>query len=217
MRKKSLILHKQEKSQIIPNHFEELKPPNLKSWNHWQHRNEPVMHGARRTTCWQADPLQHHGSIDMMTPQSSRGHASSAPLLLACSVALASVFLSLSLCLSQMLFCVSRLQVFKNVWTILDFFFYANLWFWTCGVCAVPVLLPTLLLSNDKNFCHSFFLIEFTLLFTLFLAEYIVICVSAILTVCVSIYFVFIWDFEYCVVEFFEILNIVLLSIYLIL
>ena len=171
------------------------------------------MHGARRTACWQADPLQHHSSIDVMTLQSSRGHASSAPLLLACSVAPAPVFF-FSLSLSQMLFCVSTLQVFKNVWTILDFFFYANLWLWTCGICAVPVLLPTLLLSNDKNFCHSFFLIEFTLLFTLFLAEYIVICVSAILTVCVSIYFVFIWDFEYCVVEYlFDTLNFVFLCV----
>ena len=47
--------------------------------------------------------------------------------------------------------------------------------------------------------------------------EYIVICVSDILIVCVSIYFVFIWDFKYYVIEYFEILNVVLLSIYLIL
>ena len=38
---------------------------------------------------------------------------------------------------------------------------------------------------------------------------------SAVLFVFVSTYFVFIWDFEYCVVELFEILNVVLLSIYL--
>ena len=64
-------------------------------------------------------------------------------------------------------------------------------------MCAVPVLLPTLLLSNDKkilsfSFCLSFFFIEFSLLFTLFFDVYIVICVSVVLIVCMSIYFVFI-------------------------
>uniref|UniRef100_A0A2N9EEQ0 Uncharacterized protein n=1 Tax=Fagus sylvatica TaxID=28930 RepID=A0A2N9EEQ0_FAGSY len=46
------------------------------------HRNEPVTHGARHT-----DPRRHCGSINTMTPQSSRDHTSSAPRLLACSVA----------------------------------------------------------------------------------------------------------------------------------
>jgi hypothetical protein len=63
--------------------------------------------------------------------------------------------------------------------------------------CVCYCLLPTLLLSNDKiflsfSFCLSLFFIEFSLLFTLFFTVYIVICVSAILIVCVSIYFVFI-------------------------
>ena len=73
--------------------------------------------------------------------------------------------------------------MFKNV------FFYANLWLW-CVMCVV--LLPTLLMFLSFTFCLSFFLIELSLLFTLFLTEYIVICVSSVLTMCERIYFVFI-------------------------
>ena len=77
------------------------------------------------------------------------------------------------------------------------------------------VLLPTLLKFLSFAFCLSFFLIELSLLFILFLTEYIVICVSAVMTMYERIYLVFILNFECCVVEFFKILNVVLLSIYL--
>ena len=68
----------------------------------------------------------------------------------------------------------------------LDFFFYANL----CGcelvVCAVHVVLPTLLLSNDKEFCLLVFVFFFFFLIVIafYLTEYSVICVIAVLTVC---------------------------------
>jgi hypothetical protein len=62
-----------------------------------------------------------------------------------------------------------------------------------CGVyCAVAYLTKKFFFFFFSfSFYLSFFLIELSLLFTHFLTEYIVICVSVVLTVCVSIYFVF--------------------------
>ena len=48
-------------------------------------------------------------------------------------------------------------------------------------VCAVHVVLPTLLLSNDKEFCLFFI---FLIVIAFYLTEYSVICVIAVLTVC---------------------------------
>uniref|UniRef100_A0A2N9ET61 Reverse transcriptase Ty1/copia-type domain-containing protein n=1 Tax=Fagus sylvatica TaxID=28930 RepID=A0A2N9ET61_FAGSY len=70
-----------EKSQITETtRSERLKP--LARTAASQRCTATSTHGARH-----ADPRRHHGSIDATTPQSSRGHASSAPHLLACSVA----------------------------------------------------------------------------------------------------------------------------------
>ena len=73
-----------------------------------------------------------------------------------------------------------------------------------CHVCYAAAYFTKIFVFYFLSFFFSFFLIELSLLFTLFLIEYIVICVSAVLIVlpCVRGFILYL----------FEILNVVLLS-----
>ena len=96
-----------------------------------------------------------------------------------------------------------------------NFCFYANLSYVVAsgsdGSC-VHMHWPALI----KVFFYFFFFLLLLNCFLHFDRIYCDLCeCCTVVSMFVSIYFIFIWDFECCVVKLFEILNVVLLSIYL--
>ena len=167
------------------------------------HRSEPATHDTGIHGARHADPWLHRCSIDATTPHVVMPQSHSrlvASLLAQLLQAPAPVFfflsLSLSLSLSYAVLC--GLKVF---WNILECILLCKFVVVVCHVhCAAAYFTKVFVF-----YFLFFFFIKLLLLFTLFLTEYIMICVSVVLTDCV-------WGF---ILYLFEILNAVLLSIYL--
>ena len=192
-KKKSLILYYPEKSQItlkgnrrsLPPDLERLKPSACTAAS-----QRCTTHGmsARRPT---AAPRQYQHD------DASRDHASVTVTpcrLFACSIALgsnSSIFLSLSNAVSCGL---------KMFWNVLKCILLCKFVVVVCHVCCAAAYFTKVFVF----YFLSFFLIELSLLFTLFLTEYIVICVSAVLTVLLCV--------RRFILYLFETLNVVLLS-----